>query len=291
MADAVPREGTLSVADTELAYLRLGDGPPVVVMPGGPRFGYAYLRKGFDLLANGREVVYYDERGSGASALGDPELVSTAGTLSDLDGLLDGLGIERTTLVGHSLAAHMVALYAATQPERVSALVLANPGPPLVPELMESFGKEMGSRRPTEDAEEIARIEESPEYKARDAKTLEQYYRLRHGPFFRDRDNALQADFGFTQITAENVIEAAPRVFRDFADHDLPGKLATISCPTLVVHGEVDPIPVESSRFIADAIPHGQLLVIPGGSHYALVEDPDTFAASIEPFLRDHASN
>ena len=291
MTAAAPREGLIAVAGAELAYLRLGEGPPVVVMPGGPRFGYAHLRIGFDRLAGDREIVYYDERGSGASSLGDPDLVSTAGTLSDLDAVLEDLGIERTTLAGHSFAAHMVALYAATRAERVRALVLANPGPPLVPELRERFGKEMASRRRPEDDDEMKRIEESPEYEARDVETLEQHYRLRYGPFFRDRENALRADFGFTEVTAANVTEAGGRVFRDFGDHDLPGKLGTISCPTLVVHSELDPIPFESSQFIADAIPRAELVVIPGANHFAFLEDPEAFAASVEPFLREHASS
>ena len=290
MAAIPAREGTVTAADTELAYLSIGEGTPLVVMPGGPRWGFAHLRIGFDLLADACSVVYYDERGSGASPLGDPSFVSTSGTLSDLDALLDGLRIERTMLAGHSLAAHFVALYAATRPERVIALVLANPGPPLVPELVDQFGKEMGARRPAEDVEEMKRIEESAEYEERDPETLERHYRLRYGPFFRERENALEAEFGFTRITAENVVEAGGRLFGDFRDHRLPEKLPSISCPTIVVHGELDPIPVESSRFVANAIPNAELVVLPGESHFAFIENPEAFAAAIEPFLEEHAS-
>jgi proline iminopeptidase len=288
--EPAPLQGTVSAAGTDLAFLRVGAGDPVVVMPGGPRFGYAHLRPGFDLLAEEQEVIYYDERGSGASPVGDRDLVTTAGTLSDLDALLDGLAITRATLAGHSLAAHMVALYAATRPERVRALVLVHPGPPLVPELMEQFGKEMASRRLPGDADEIRQIEESPQYAARDLTTLEHYYRLYYAPFFRERENALAADYGFTQITAENVIGTAGRLFSDFGEHDLPGRLGTIACPTLVVHGELDPIPVESSRFIADAIPAASLLVISNANHFSFIEDSERFAAAVEPFLAEHRS-
>jgi proline iminopeptidase len=283
-------EGTVPAPGTNLAFLRLGDGDPVVVMPGGPRFGHAHLRPGFDLLADGRQVIYYDERGSGASPLGDPGLVSTAGTLSDLDALLDGLDLARATLAGHSLSAHMVALYAATRPTRVRALVLVHPAPPLTPELMKVFGAEMASRRGPEDTAEIQRIEESPEYAARDLKTLEHYYRLYYAPFFRDRERALSADYGFTQLTAENVIGTGGRLFSDFGDHDLPGRLGAISCPTLVVHGELDPVPVESSRFIANAIPSARLVVIANANHFSFIEDPERFAAEVEPFLAEYGS-
>jgi pimeloyl-ACP methyl ester carboxylesterase len=129
------------------------------------------------------------------------------------------------------------------QPTRVRALVLVHPAPPLTPQLMEAFGKEMASRRLPEDAQEIHRIEESPDYAARDLKTLEHYYRLYYAPFFREHENALAADYGFTQLTAENVIGTGGRLFSDFGEHDLPGKLGAISSPTLVVHGELDPVP------------------------------------------------
>lgn len=290
MGSSATREGTVPAGDTELAYVRLGAGPTVVVVPGGPRLGHAHLRPGLDLLARDREIIYVDERGSGASPLGDPERVSTAGTLLDLEALLDGLALPDATLLGHSFAAHMIALFAAKCPDRVRALVLANPGPPLVPELREPFSKEMASRRLPEDVAEMQRIEASPEYESRDPTTLEGHYRLRYGPFFRSREKALQADFGLTKITAENVLEAGGRLFRDFADYDLPQKLRTISCPALVVHAELDPIPVESSRFIADAIPDGKLVVIPDANHYVCVEDPNLFVAAVEPFLAENAS-
>lgn len=284
------RQGTVPAGDTELFYVRVGAGPSVVVMPGGPRFGHTHLRPGFDLLARGREIVYYDERGSGRSPLGDPERVTTAGSLSDLEALLDGLALERPTLAGHSLAAHMVALFAATRPGRVRALVLANPGPPLLAELREPFGREMASRRPPEDVKEMERIEASAEYRSRDPKTIEQHYRLRYAPFFRSREKALETDYAFTEITAKNVVEAGGRLFRDFAAHDVAAKLTAISCPALVVHGELDPIPGESSRFIADALPRGELVVLPNANHYVSIEDPEVFAAAVEPFLAEHAS-
>jgi pimeloyl-ACP methyl ester carboxylesterase len=63
MATASARTGTVPVPGTKLAYLRIGEGPALVIIPGGPRFGFAHLRPSLDALANGREVIYVDERG------------------------------------------------------------------------------------------------------------------------------------------------------------------------------------------------------------------------------------
>jgi len=279
----------VAAAGTELAYLRIGEGAPLVVIPGGPRFGFAHLRPALDVLANGCEVIYVDERGSGSSPAGDPASISTAGTLSDLDAFLDGLELEQVALAGHSLAAHMVALYAATRSERVRALVLLNPAPPFAPELREQFMKEMASRRTSADADEIQRIETSSEYEAGDVPAVERYYQVFYVPFFNERQVALSTQYRLTENRTKNR-DTAQRIFADFGEHALPMRLGSISCPTLVIHGEHDPVPVASSAAIADAIPQGQLVVIPGSSHYGFLESPETVAAAVEPFLVAHAS-
>jgi pimeloyl-ACP methyl ester carboxylesterase len=260
-----------------------------VIIPGGPRFGYAHLRPSLDALANGREVIYVDERGSGSSAAGDLADISTAGTLADIDALLDGLELEQVALAGHSLAAHMVALYAATRPERVRALVLLNPAPPFAPEHREQFGKEMSSRRTTEDADEMQRVESSPEFEAGDVAAVERYYQLLYTPFFNDRDVALSTQYRLTENRTRNR-DTAQRIFADFGEHALPTKLGSITCPTLVVHGERDPVPVASSSAIADAIPHGELAVVNGANHYGFLESPEAVLAVVEPFLAAHLS-
>jgi pimeloyl-ACP methyl ester carboxylesterase len=289
MSAASTRTGTVLAAGTELAYLRIGEGAPLVVIPGGPRFGHAHVRPALDVLANGRELIYVDERGSGSSSAGDPASISTAGTLLDLDALLDGLELEQVALAGHSLAAHMVALYAATRPERVRALVLLNPAPPFAPEHREQFGKEMTSRRTPEDDAELERIKASSEYEAGDVSAVERYYQVLYVPFFNEREVALSTQYRLTENRSKNR-DTAERLFADFGEHALPTKLGSIACPALVIHGENDPVPVGSSAVIADAIPQGQLVVIPGSSHYGFLESPETVATAVETFLAAHAS-
>jgi proline iminopeptidase len=282
--------GRVAVEGTELAYVTVGQGPPVIALAGGPGLGHEHLRPAFDRLAAGRQIVYYDERGSGASELGNPERANVAGTLSDLDQLLAHLGIERATFIGHSLAAWLAAFYAATRPERVRALVLLNIAPPIVPELRERFSNEMVARRLPEDVAEMKRIEESEEYTRRDPNTLERHYQLRYTPFFRERDAALNVSFRFSDVTARNVLDAGARLMTDFAAHDPPGSLERIGCPTLVVHSALDPVPREWSQFVAARIPGATLVELQNANHFAFIEDTGTFVAGVEPFLREHAA-
>jgi len=183
----------------------------------------------------------------------------------------------------------MVALYAATRPERVRALVLFNPAPPFAPEHREEFGATMKSRRPPEDADEMQRVESSPEFEAGDVAAVERYYQLLYIPFFNDRELALDMQYRLTENRTKNR-DTAKRIFADFGEHALPTKLGSITCPTLVVHGERDPVPVASSSAIADAIPEGELAVVSGSNHYGFLEDPESVIALVEPFLAVHAS-
>jgi proline-specific peptidase len=283
--------GRVPVEGTELGYVVVGEGAPLVALHGGPGLGHEHLRPGFDRLANGRQIIYYDQRGSGTSELGDPERANLAGTLDDLDRLLAHLQIERPALIGHSSGAWIGVFYAATRPDRVRALVLVSVGPPIVPEHRERFSNEMTTRRSPEDVAEMERIEASSEYVGRDAKTLERHYQLRYTPFFRDREFALTTNYRFSDITAQNVLDSGGRMMSDFAAHDPAGSLERIVCPTLVVHSALDPIPRESSQFIAGRIPGATFVELENASHFAFLEDTEAFVGAVEPFLRTHADS
>jgi pimeloyl-ACP methyl ester carboxylesterase len=103
------------------------DGPPVILLHGFPEFWYGW-RKQIDPLAEaGFRVLAPDQRGynlsdrpSGLSAYHMGELVA------DLCGLLDALGLERASVVGHDWGAMVAWLCALWHPERVEKLAILN---------------------------------------------------------------------------------------------------------------------------------------------------------------------
>ena len=82
-----------------------------------------------------------------------------------------------------------------TQRHAFAHFVLLNPAPPFAPELREQFGKEMASRRTPEEAEEMQRVESSPEFEKGDVAAVERYYQLLYVPFFNDHEVARDEDF------------------------------------------------------------------------------------------------
>ncbi|MEX0631170.1 MAG: alpha/beta hydrolase [Chloroflexota bacterium] len=273
----------VTVRDIEVQVVRVGRGSPLVVC-GGPQLGHPYLRS-LDVLADEREVVYYDSRGSGRTEVGDPSQLSFAGAIADLEGLRDALGIDRFSILGHSLGGHTSYLYASRYPDHVESLILVDVGPPLTDELAMQLGAAMRAQRTAADDADLQRIGASAAFQAREPKAVEDFILNIYAPFFRDRSTIPTVDLGFTQITAANVVDYEDRLVATLADQDPQESLSRISCPTLVVHGEVDPIPLEFSRFLADRIPGAQLAIIPGASHFPFIEDRDAFKVVVGEFL------
>ena len=282
------KQGKVSAGDIDIAYTAVGSGTPLIVLHGGPGIGPGYLRR-LDAWADEFQVIYYDQRGCGETELGDPGKVSFKGHIEDLDGLRAGLGIEAVNLVGHSAGGLLGMLYAAHRRDSTGSLVLLNAAPPLVQEMQDRLWGNMAARRTAEDDAEKQSIEGSVEFERRDPETLERYYVNMYLPFFRDRSNVAKVDMGFTEITAANVLQAWERTFSDVGDLDPIGSLSAISCPTLVVHSEHDPVPEEWSRLVADRIPESRYAFLDGCNHFPHLEDPDVLAQAVKPFLRQHA--
>ena len=278
---------SVPVDDIVVACTFAGEGPPLVVLHGAIALGSTYMRP-LDDWSDAFQVIQYDQRGSGETPLGDVGKVTFAGAVADLDGLRSALELDRMHVIGHSAGAHLAALYAAMHPDRVDALVLLNSGPPLVPELMQEFGQAMAARRRPEDDAERADIEASEAFRAGRPDALERHQLNTFLPFFRDPANARTVSLGFTEITAANVQAAPERMMGSLGALEPMRRYGEIACPTLVVHAELDPIPLAWSRALADTIPGAELAVVEGASHFAHHEDPGKLRDVVVPWLREN---
>ncbi len=117
---------TLSPHGEDVRYLAAGEGPSLALIHGllGSRRSWARL---VSLLERDFTVIAPDLLGHGDSVKprGDHSLAAHAGRLRDL---LDALGVERVTLVGHSLGGGVAMEFAWLFPERCERLVLISSG-------------------------------------------------------------------------------------------------------------------------------------------------------------------
>ncbi|MFC8731074.1 alpha/beta fold hydrolase [Luteimicrobium sp. NPDC057192] len=122
-------DGFTSDDGTTLSVVRWGQGPPVVVVPGGPGRDAAYL-EGLGGLAGAaeRSVVVLEPRGTGGSpGSSDPAAYSVARTAADVEALRRHLGIGQMELLAHSAGCEVALTYTALHPERVRRLLLVTP--------------------------------------------------------------------------------------------------------------------------------------------------------------------
>ena len=114
---------------------------------------------------------------------------------------------------------------------------------------------------------------------------MEAYVRLIYLPFFRSRAVAQTVSYGFTQTTADNFSEAVTRTFRGFDPVAATASLGAIKCPTLVVRGELEPIPEAFSRELANRITGAHYALINGANHFTYLEDSEPFFSQVGTFL------
>ncbi|MDR8413380.1 alpha/beta hydrolase [Nonomuraea sp. 3-1Str] len=112
---------------TPLAYHALGEGDPLVCLPGGPMQDSAYLGDLGGLTAH-RRLIMVDPRGTGRSAIPEDAASYRCDRLvDDVEALREHLGLDRIDLLAHCAGANLATLYAARHPERVGRLALITP--------------------------------------------------------------------------------------------------------------------------------------------------------------------
>lgn len=278
------RQGLLSLEDARLFYEVMGTGDPIIVVHGGPGLDHAYLRPGLDALATRNTVIYYDQRGTGRSTV---ELVESAVNLGafvdDIDALRQVLGYEQVTVLGHSFGVLIAIEYAARYPEHLRSLILMNPVEP-GSRFAEQTAQRQRAKVTEADSVELAELTSSEGFRARDAATLSQVYRVAFRQAFRDRDLVAELDLDLATTTARNGQDVAALLGASLGTIDWWDRLPAIEVPTLVLHGRYDTPPVEMSRALAEAFPAGSFEVLNSG-HFPYVEDRSGLLSAISGFF------
>jgi proline iminopeptidase len=103
LGKTAPREGCVPVEGARLYYRDLGQGPPIIVLHGGPSLDHHYFLPDMDRLADSFRLVYYDQRGRGESAENVRSAeISILSELDDLERLRAYFKLESVAALGHS---------------------------------------------------------------------------------------------------------------------------------------------------------------------------------------------
>lgn len=219
------------------------------------------------LVANGWQVVRWDQRGHGRSRAG-AKGHSIEGLADDLAAVIEQLDLREVVLVGHSMGGMTVQAFAAHHPElfaertRATTLVataghsLANPANRRAPDLLRASIVERALERPA-----TGRL-------------------LMRSTFGR------RAHPHHLSATHEDWVATRSEVRIEFLGAmqamDLRDGIAGIGVPTTILCGSRDTLtPLPLSRSLAATIPGATLEVLPGYGHMLPYEAPDAVAAAI----------
>ena len=253
----------------ELAVHESGSGPAVVLLHAFP-LSSAMWREQREALDGRYRVLTPDTRGFGGSPLGDDE-PSLDRCADDVVALLDRLDLDRVVLGGLSMGGYVAMALLRRHPERVRALVLADT----------KAGADPDAGRANR-----LRIAEAVE---RDGSGVLV-------------DEVLPALLGPTTTSqrpevagrVRALVQAAPPAAAAWAQRAMAARpasldvLAQTDVPALVLVGDEDALsPVADAHAMADALPQGRLVVLPGAGHLSAVEVPTQFAAALGAFLDD----
>ena len=257
---------------------RIGEGPPTVVLHGGPGAHHDYLLPGFDSLAQGRTLIYYDQRGGGRSPVPREVPVGWREQVEDLEALRSLWGLEQLTIAGYSWGGLLALLYATEHPDRVARLALVSHAP-VWREARAAFEARFAERNLAPRLqEERKRLRESGLRETDPEAYRSRLFELSVAAYFCDPEKARDlTPFRVTGRTQEEV-------WASLGDYDLRPTLPRLRVPAVVLHGGCDPIPVEAARTTADLLAAPFHLLERSG-HVPYVEAHEEFVRLLDGFL------
>jgi pimeloyl-ACP methyl ester carboxylesterase len=274
------REWEIELHGHHVVYRVAGSGPPVVLIHGmvnASRHWNAVAER----LAESHTVIAPDLVGHGDSATprGDYSLGAHASVIRDL---LSALGIERATMVGHSLGGGVAMVFFWQFPERVERLALVSSG---------GLG---------DDVSPLLRSAALPGASALIALACNRRVTAaleRSGVRLRDRGSPLGVQLqavarALRPVGNRGAREAFVQTLRAVIDRHGQRVSATDrlyllrDVPTLIAWGERDrTIPIEHGLAAHRAIPGSRFVTIPGAAHFPHLERPDALSDALLDFI------
>ena len=258
--------------DVHIAYRVFGDGPrDIVLIPGTLSHvellwevpGNEHLLKRLTAFAR---VIVFDKRGQGLSdRVAEQTLEERTG---DVRAVMDAAGSERATIYGWSEGGPMCLMFAATYPERTSALVLYG--------TFASMRGEPWAVTPDVFAQFLGQL---------DSHWGEGVLLLLNAPSRRN-DQAFLQRFARIERAAASP-GAVLTLMRANYEIDVRHLLPAIRVPTLILHRAGDElVPVRTGRYLAEHIAGAKYAEIPGTDHMVVdQETQDVIADQIEEFI------
>ncbi|HML83237.1 MAG TPA: alpha/beta fold hydrolase [Thiomonas arsenitoxydans] len=253
------------VGDHEVDLVDTGGELPPVILLHALGLDHRMWRDVIPILARTNRVIAYDLRGHGRAALA-PCAANMDAFVADLATVMDSLRIPKASIVGLSFGGGIAQCFAIQHPSKVDRLTLVATTAWAQPAFVDR-----------------AEAAERDGMQAQIVPTLTRWFTM----------DALAVNDWTVRYARERVLRAHVEdwaaTWRSFSTIHIDDRLSEISCPTLLLAGEMDPsTPPALMEKLSKAIPSAQFHVIKGAPHMLSLESPGPLADRIAAFLATH---
>jgi proline iminopeptidase len=285
-AESVPHaSGVVHTEAVDIGYESFGTqggALPVIAVNGGPGLSHAYMLMNdmWQQVAHHRLVVFYDQRGTGASRhVQKGASQDMDAQVADLEAVRAHLGLEKMALVGDSYGGMLVMAYAAAHPQHVAKMILSDSAPPAWKDIVHLLPQTFPDVEQQDDEEEKS-LKADSDAAAR-AGLRNHFKMIFYSPEKRDAYMARMGDLGFEPAVSEAVSKATENL-------DLTQSLPGFHFPVLVITGRYDMnvAPLTAWR-MANAIPGAKIIFFEKSGHLPSYEEPEKYRSVVESFLND----
>jgi len=284
-----PINGLQAVNGTKLYYEIIGKGTPLFVLHGSSG-SHRYFLPYMEALSDEYQLFFYDQRGTGLSdGHLDLAAISIDQFVEDLEALRVAFGFEKISLMGHSWGAIIALAYALKYQAHLDHLILVD-SIPVNDKFLIEFSKTMQQRfqqlSPDAQHEWTTTCTRPSAELSREA--IDECNQLDAKLRFYNPAKAASVDWGIEENTLKNSQTVRALITSSFnrIQHDIDTTLPTVRVPTLIIHGDFDPIPLGSSEYLHQHIPGSQIVLISQSGHFPFIEQPEQFVAALRSFLR-----
>lgn len=257
---------TVQVDDIEMAYKVLGQGEPLVMIPGLSATMDVWAPRFLEDLSSRFRVILFDSRGMGETSEGSEEFTIDR-FADDLAGLLDALEIEKAHVLGWSMGGDVALAFAVRHPEKLDRLIV--------------YAGDCGGAQRVFTAEVYRELEMLADPNLDPSESFSilfpEGWMESHPDYWKDFTNITETS------SPENIKKQSDAYINWEGVYD---QLPNISRPTLIATGTEDiSTPPENSTILAASIPGSWLVRFEGAGHGLMYQYPDEFAQIIIDFV------
>lgn len=293
------QEGFVDAHGVLIYYKSLGQGPPLVLVHGGPGADHTYFLPYLLPLMRTHRLIFIDERGSGRSErLQDTSRYTVEAMADDVEDVRVALGLGQISLLGHSYGGVLAQAYALKYQQNLSHLIL-NSTFPSTRQMNEVLAREKAKMPPGK----LARLNQLERAGLFDKGEIwehgrypAQYATLAWGPGYFPFLYGARPDPNYDPV-AQNTSTSWALYREMWGSHgefvidgnlksvEYVDRLPTIHVPTLILVGDHDECDPSLSREMHDKIAGSQLVILPDSGHMNFVDQPDMWHKTVEEFL------